>query len=346
MDNADNNAVTDDRPHIMTMTPKEFGEYLEHYGVKGMRWGVRKGSGEGKVSKEDRKWDKKLNKAGGAALVVTSAKSGPVIAKINAKPEYKNADFTKPSPLRDKYYSEHAKSFETMLNKELSNHTSTGSPSGKFKAEFKVDSPLGPPTLLVTQANTVSHSGMNQDGSFTLDVVVDDTGKIVRFDMEENYIAQGETFAGDFLKHHGVKGMRWGVRRSRKQLAKAAKYREKAEKAESKAGGKSDAGSKTKSSGKKKAKDMSDEELKTVLKRMEMEKKYNTLTAPKANPITAAGKNIVANATKGVMQSSLQAVGQSYATKYTAQYMANASKGPKLPPTQGPLRPPKYGGRS
>ena len=70
---------------------------------------------------------------------------------------------------------------------------------------------------------------------------------------------QGETqqtnLLGKILSHHGVKGMKWGVRRSRRQLARAAQQRT----------GKS-------------VKDMSDEELRSVVNRMNMEQQYARLS--------------------------------------------------------------------
>lgn len=64
------------------------------------------------------------------------------------------------------------------------------------------------------------------------------------------------TFMGDFLEHHGVKGMKWGQRRSRKQLESAAKRR-----------------------GSRSVKDMSDEELRHVVNRMNMEQQYSRLSS-------------------------------------------------------------------
>lgn len=308
----------------------EMSSDVKHFGTKGMRWGVRKGASEGKASKEDLKWDKNLNKAGAAALVITSAKSRPVVAKINSKPEYKNADFTKPSPLRDKYFAEHAKSFETMLNQELPNHISTSSPTGKFKAEFKVDSPVGPPTLLVTLADTASHSGINSDGSFTVDVTLDDMGKIVSFEMRNDFIAQGE----NFLEHFGVRGMRWGVRRSKKDRAnESGDVEERTKNTSSKADKKT-------RGGKVDVKDLSDADLRARLNRMSMEKQYAELTRPAANPIKAAGKKIAGNVVRGVAEQTLRNLGQSYATKYTKDYLASGSKAFGGTTKASPLPPP------
>lgn len=77
-----------------------------------------------------------------------------------------------------------------------------------------------------------------------------------------------------FLEHYGVKGMRWGVRRSDKQLKKAAK--------EGDSGGASKPKTvvgKTKTSGKT-ASELSDKNLQKVINRMNMEQQHAKLTAP------------------------------------------------------------------
>ncbi len=60
----------------------------------------------------------------------------------------------------------------------------------------------------------------------------------------------------EFVEHYGTKGMRWGVRRSKKQLTRSSSK------------------SSTKS-----VKSMSDTELRTAINRMNMEQQYTRLTA-------------------------------------------------------------------
>ena len=83
--------------------------------------------------------------------------------------------------------------------------------------------------------------------------------------MNQQQVEVGKTF----LEHHGVKGMKWGVRRSKRQLARAAK----------------------KSGGAKSAKDMSDAELRAVINRIDMERRYSTLTSQRSR--ASSGHNAV-----------------------------------------------------
>lgn len=87
----------------------------------------------------------------------------------------------------------------------------------------------------------------------------------------------------DFLSHYGVKGMKWGVRRSAKELAR--------------------------SSPKAKAKAMSDDELKNAINRLRLEKDYVTLS--KQLQPGREGKEFAKNLLK---ESGKQAIGPLVAT--------------------------------
>lgn len=65
----------------------------------------------------------------------------------------------------------------------------------------------------------------------------------------------------NYLEHYGVKGMRWGVRKARE---KSSGVRRK----------------KASTKPKRRVRDMSDEELRKAISRLEMEKKYKELTTP------------------------------------------------------------------
>ena len=90
----------------------------------------------------------------------------------------------------------------------------------------------------------------------------------------------------DILAHYGVKGMRWGIRKSRRSSGKTRK--EPSPSAPAKKPGKvRSAVTKLrtpKRDFKMEAKNMSDEDLRKILNRMDMEKKYATMMNELANP--------------------------------------------------------------
>ena len=161
-------------------------------------------------------------------------------------------------------------------------------------------------------------------------------------ELNEGDVAHGEAFADDFLEHFGVKGMRWGVRRSRRELARAAGKRDDAEsKSNSTRASKTKSKSESKSSNKKvRVQDLSDADLRARLNRMSMEKQYAELTRPAANPLKSAGKKIAGNVVRGVAEQTLRNLGQSYATKYTKEYLASGSKAFGGATKASPLPPP------
>jgi len=82
------------------------------------------------------------------------------------------------------------------------------------------------------------------------------------------------------LYHHGVKGMKWGVRRTPAQLGRASK--------KSSSNTNRDA-----------VKKMSDTELRQKLNRLNMEKQYLDLTAPKKSAGKKFVTDVLVNAAKG-----------------------------------------------
>lgn len=111
----------------------------------------------------------------------------------------------------------------------------------------------------------------------------------------------GQVFAdtGTFMSHYGIKGMKWGVRRANPSAAPASGDHEtaKAAKAKVKAGG---------------LKSLSNDELKTYLERMDLEKRYK-----KGNPgpKEEAGKFV---------KDMLLQIGKEETKKYAAKQLAKA----------------------
>ena len=101
-----------------------------------------------------------------------------------------------------------------------------------------------------------------------------------------------QTRLSDELEHHGVKGMRWGHRktpvRSSRQNSSSTKTS-------------SNRSSKKTPSKKSKIKSMSDSEIQSRIKRLEMEKKVATLTKEDRHPGTSFVKNALKDSGKQVL---------------------------------------------
>lgn len=86
-----------------------------------------------------------------------------------------------------------------------------------------------------------------------------------------NYLKQGEDLTNDILAHYGIKGMHWGVRRTRQQIDADAEdvVKVKTHKAKVKTNRTTDV--------------LSNKELQELVNRMNLEQQYSRLTAPDKN---------------------------------------------------------------
>lgn len=114
----------------------------------------------------------------------------------------------------------------------------------------------------------------------------------------------GMTYDPDILKQYGRKGMKWYQNIFTKpgslSAKRAAKKAERDAEMERK---------KQPASTRKSAKELSDDELRIITNRIQLEQKYNQLTAPKQS----AGQKFLASV--------LSDASKQVATKYTAKYM-------------------------
>lgn len=198
-------------------------EFLEHHGVKGMKWGVlrdkaaagSKGAAR-KLAKEDVKWNKEVHGMKGWIKVnnaVADKMNGPggLIDKHNNNPKYKGADFNNwRDPITKKYFDD----FEKISLKTWQDTTRElygSSPSGRYTIEAKLDKP-GNAYLEVVDTQQIQHADTEAQLRFYLELDPN-TGQILAIKKDGDTIThQGMLSEEEFLEHFGVKGMKWGKR--------------------------------------------------------------------------------------------------------------------------------------
>lgn len=194
---------------------------LAHFGVKGMKWGVRNDRGhEGeraktkKIAKLDKKFEKEAGSFRNTVAIHNSAadKFNAKIDALNNKPEYKDADFTRLSPLRTQYENEVQRMFLDNLHaaaKELGTNASGTKEYGIMEHDDSWD-------VFVKE---VKHAATRVplDVEMKIKLTKNAKGHITKVTVVEpaqNGISHDMTVE-DIIAHYGVKGMRWGVRKDR-----------------------------------------------------------------------------------------------------------------------------------
>lgn len=179
---------------------------LLHYGVKGMKWGVRKDA-----SRADKKWGRKAfsqdmhyRVQGRAADKINKALPG-----LNARHKQDGTTKKYRSDIEKLIKDSHQSAFREIMG-------SDSSPSGKYSAEVVFDWNTG---WAAIQPVWLEHSDTKDWGGLQLSF--DDRGFVIKVEfMKTKPIA-----------HYGVKGMKWGVRRDKKSRsadsAAAAKLKRK-----------------------------------------------------------------------------------------------------------------------
>jgi hypothetical protein len=109
-----------------------------------------------------------------------------------------------------------------------------------------------------------------------------------------------------YLEHYGVKGMKWGVRRDRRQLKAASKGRKAGERASSRS--------------MPSASSLSDDQLRSAVNRMQMEQQYTKLAF--GEPRTSAGAQFAKGIMLNVARTTITNVAQNAASKGIAKALA------------------------
>ena len=275
-------------------------DFLAHYGVKGMKWGVRRDGpprAQARAEKKDRAWTSDAKAAfNKVAQAAGTQMNKEVLPKINEKYVVEGKGI--PKAKFDAYTKEVQSAYADLLDMHMANRIGR-SPSGKHELKWHTEHPDTklPWAELVYTEKTLGHAeteelivGLvkNVDGTVTLKVVAHDKLKASITDTEGVEHAMTDDI-DDFLAHYGVKGMKWGVRRNRGSSGSPSKGQANASDASSKPkkpikrqenlSRYSDDKLASKISEKKGLDALSDAELSKLTKRMQLEQSYRELSA-------------------------------------------------------------------
>lgn len=261
-------------------------ESLAHYGVKGMKWGVRKADrGHGLTmfmikngaSKDDMGAVKR-----GFARMMGTARIG--VAGTNTR--YKNIDLTKDAKARKRYEAEIHSVMERGINKGVKNTLlSLGLTAGVIAAPGSAGVAVGNLAFRIYRIGQIQNEAKRTKRGDSLKHASEDELIIeIIFDRDSRGLIQGVRFDGiseaddddleqgvsissealDFLEHYGVKGMKWGVRKDRTGVGASSASA-------------SEDHINVAALRKKKVSQLSNAEIKAVTERMNLEKKYREM---------------------------------------------------------------------
>lgn len=210
-------------------------EALEHFGVKGMRWGQRKDTqvtvgGKSKMvtakkaAKLDKQWEKNIYSVPGA-IAMHNAMADHFNARIGALNDKHDVEFTDAhwddhtrkswSPEQKAYMDAVDKLTEEGYRQAVTEVHGT-SPTGTKRAKLSDD---GEDIIVVNVNDQVKHAATTEEPVAVLKITRNAKGLITRLTpliTDESELAQAAMDRGaEFLEHFGIKGMHWGVRKSR-----------------------------------------------------------------------------------------------------------------------------------
>lgn len=346
---------------------------IEHYGVKGMKWGIRRyqnkdgrriGAKRDSVkTRLNNRRQRMYDVSPGAPRTSVTTKTGEKISVVKAKPGPLAAAFSKltgkkpmdsisnmeivdssgkkvgsfqtwfeggkPDVVRGEWleidpssqgrgYSKAA--IEGLMTaarkdsriKEIRLQVPSDAAAAKHiysQLGFKKDVDLGKVSLygnLEDWAIDVSKTGIKHEESSipTLELVLDEKGQISSFIISEEDTMQQDDISDveEFLAHYGVKGMKWGVRRSQASLDRAAGRKPARPKKARTSRKERKAKDTSTKSGRKRAsakrRNLSDNDLSRLIKRVESEKKLKTLIDQDVSPGRTFAKEVMSDSGK------------------------------------------------
>lgn len=209
---------------------------LEHFGVKGMKWGVRKeqiktgAKTVSRVVKDSNFEDRTVHETKKRDLeieIATKAQDAfekESLPAINAKPEYVKASKLKnrllhpADPMTRQYRAEARKAYIEHLEKTANSMTNASGTRQYTIRERGIDLPAQGGDLPKSRVfwNVSSRDIQHAAGDpveISLEVIMDEDGFITGLKPAEDAMAQTADMGSEFLAHYGVKGMHWGVRK-------------------------------------------------------------------------------------------------------------------------------------
>lgn len=272
---------------------------LAHYGVKGMRWGVRKS--EGSTDRQARRIHRQDKKFERAAInphthqnlwmesVKTLKKSGD-LQRINNRPEFASQQFrlktgTAKRELQRKYDDTVAGALMQHLKKNA-NTIVNRSGTRQFDIDTLYGTSKGEGGTRVIRASKaqwriVTKEIKQADGDIlVLKIVRDAFGRITDIIPEETSLEQSG------LAHYGVKGMRWGQKKAARPVS-------------AEAAAKSEVKTQVK---KNKISAVSNADLQAAIRRMQLEQDFKRLAVNEKSQISRMVSSILLEAGKREVQ--------------------------------------------
>lgn len=285
-------------------------EVLAHFGVRGMKWGVRKESStsgspsSSQQPKADYNWGKKANSYkirkqvyNASAVRMTKVE----LPRLNSRPEFKGADFRKDSPLRRTYLNQAVTVFNRVLNEE-STRLLGPSPSGKYELHFTQGLDNQYPQAEITQV--VKHSV----NDVQINLIWSPDGHLIGCEAVDSGMTQADSVIDDVITHFGVRGMKWGVRRTEAEIH----------------GDSANATSAAKKAKRHGTKSLSNKELQDLITRMNLEQQYSRIApSSKGQKALSAGSKVAADILVGVAKQQATKLASDQAAKLIAAALRN-----------------------
>lgn len=221
-------------------------EILEHHGVKGQKWGVRKaatksGGFRGKQSKGPSKTKRAFRALGRGAdntIFELSKDTDQVQNEITSKAtdrlikslpgiKAKHGEYGKMRNRMKRPFSPEARAYRADVKKSYLKHLEKSANEitnvrGTRQYTIKENGKPGTSQYFwKVSTQSVKHA---DDGTFTVHPVYDDEGWIIDIELVEDDMAQTMERGSVFLEHVGVKGMKWGVRNQRGPTQSSRKF--------------------------------------------------------------------------------------------------------------------------